>query len=343
MRTNKKIAIVILNWNGEAWMAKFLPSVLKYSPSEIAEVVVADNGSTDNSLPMLAQKFPTVKIIQLDKNYGFAEGYNKAIKQLDNPYCVLLNSDVEVTEGWLDAPLALLEKEEAVAAVQPKILSERNRQLFEYAGACGGFMDKYGYPFCRGRIFQDIETDNGQYDSPIDILWATGACLFIKTHIYINEGGLDSGFFAHQEEIDMCWRLRCRGYRIVCTPQSKVYHVGGGTLNSESPRKTFLNFRNNLLMLYKNLPNGYLEPVLRLRTVLDYVAAFKFLLEGNWQNAKAVYLARKEFHLLILEYKAKREENQRATTLKEIPELKSYSLLWQYYFRGKKHYNELPQ
>ena len=301
MRTNKKIAIVILNWNGEAWMAKFLPSVLKYSPSEIAEVVVADNGSTDNSLPMLAQKFPTVKIIQLDKNYGFAEGYNKAIKQLDNPYCVLLNSDVEVTEGWLDAPLALLEKEEAVAAVQPKILSERNRQLFEYAGACGGFMDKYGYPFCRGRIFQDIETDNGQYDSPIDILWATGACLFIKTHIYINEGGLDSGFFAHQEEIDMCWRLRSRGYRIVCTPQSKVYHVGGGTLNSESPRKTFLNFRNNLLMLYKNLPNGYLEPVLRLRTVLDYVAAFKFLLEGNWQNAKAVYLARKEFHLLIPE------------------------------------------
>lgn len=343
MRTNKKIAIVILNWNGEAWMAKFLPSVLKYSPSEIAEVVVADNGSTDNSLPMLAQKFPTVKIIQLDKNYGFAEGYNKAIKQLDNPYCVLLNSDVEVTEGWLDAPLALLEKEEAVAAVQPKILSERNRQLFEYAGACGGFMDKYGYPFCRGRIFQDIETDNGQYDSPIDILWATGACLFIKTHIYINEGGLDSGFFAHQEEIDMCWRLRSRGYRIVCTPQSKVYHVGGGTLNSENPRKTFLNFRNNLLMLYKNLPNGYLEPVLRLRTVLDYVAAFKFLLEGNWQNAKAVYLARKEFHLLIPEYKAKREENQRATTLKEIPELKSYSLLWQYYFRGKKHYNELSQ
>ena len=250
---------------------------------------------------------------------------------------------MEVTEGWLDAPLALLEKEEAVAAVQPKILSERNRQLFEYAGACGGFMDKYGYPFCRGRIFQDIETDNGQYDSPIDILWATGACLFIKTHIYINEGGLDSGFFAHQEEIDMCWRLRSRGYRIVCTPQSKVYHVGGGTLNSESPRKTFLNFRNNLLMLYKNLPNGYLEPVLRLRTVLDYVAAFKFLLEGNWQNAKAVYLARKEFHLLIPEYKAKREENQRATTLKEIPELKSYSLLWQYYFRGKKHYNELPQ
>ena len=343
MRTNKKVAIVILNWNGKAWMEKFLPSVLKYSPNAISEIIVADNGSTDNSLSMLSHKFPTVKIIRLEKNYGFAEGYNRAIKQVDTPYCVLLNSDVEVTEGWLDAPLALLEKEESIAAVQPKILSERNRHLFEYAGACGGYMDKYGYPFCRGRIFQEIETDHGQYDSQADVLWASGACLFIKTEVYIKEGGLDNTFFAHQEEIDLCWRLRMRGYRIVCTPQSKVYHVGGGTLNSESPHKTFLNFRNNLLMLYKNLPEKDLTWVLRLRTLLDYVAAFKFLLEGHWQNAIAVHKARKNFHRLIPLYKSKRNENQASVIQKEMPELKSYCLLWQFYIKRRIHYNELPQ
>lgn len=342
MITNKKIAIAILNWNGAALMEKFLPSVLKYSPQEIAEVIVADNGSTDNSIAMLIQKFPKVKIIRLDKNYGFAEGYNQVIKQIDSPYCVLLNSDVEVTEGWLNTPLALLEKGKSIAAVQPKILSECKKDSFEYAGACGGFMDKYGYPFCRGRIFQEIEKDNGQYDSSIDILWASGACLFIKTKIYLEAGGLDSKFFAHQEEIDMCWRLRMRGYRIICTPNSKVFHVGGGTLSSESPRKTFLNFRNNLLMLYKNLPDKELYSVLRIRTLLDYVAALKFLLEGNWKNARAVYKARKEFHQLIPEYKNIRNANLKAATLQKIPELKPYSLLYQFHLKRKKHYNELP-
>ena len=338
-----KIAVVILNWNGSALMERFLPSVVRYSPEDIADVIVADNGSTDDSLDMLARKFPMVRIIRFDRNYGFAEGYNQAMKQIENPYCVLLNSDVEVTPDSLDAPLQLLENDPTLVAVQPKILAEQQRDTFEYAGACGGFMDKYGYPFCRGRVFQVIEKDKGQYDTDTDILWATGACLFIRTAIYKEAGGLDSGFFAHQEEIDLCWRLRSRGYRLVCTPKSKVYHVGGGTLNAESPRKTFLNFRNNLLMLYKNLPEKELRPVMRLRFWLDYIAATKFFLCGHPRNAFAVYQARKEFHRLLPEYKLKREENQKLATLASIPELKSYSLLVQFYLKGKKHYAELPQ
>ena len=338
-----KIAVVILNWNGSALMERFLPSVVRYSPEDIADVIVADNGSTDDSLDMLARKFPMVRIIRFDRNYGFAEGYNQAMKQIENPYCVLLNSDVEVTPDWLDAPLQLLENDPTLVAVQPKILAEQQRDTFEYAGACGGFMDKYGYPFCRGRVFQIIEKDKGQYDTDTDILWATGACLFIRTAIYKEAGGLDSGFFAHQEEIDLCWRLRSRGYRLVCTSKSKVYHVGGGTLNAESPRKTFLNFRNNLLMLYKNLPEKKLRPVMRLRFWLDYIAATKFFLCGHPRNAFAVYQARKEFHRLLPEYKLKREENQKLATLASIPELKSYSLLVQFYLKGKKHYAELPQ
>lgn len=338
-----KIAVVILNWNGSALMERFLPSVVRYSPEDIADVIVADNGSTDDSLDMLARKFPMVRIIRFDRNYGFAEGYNQALKQIENPYCVLLNSDVEVTPDWLDAPLQLLENDPTLVAVQPKILAEQQRDTFEYAGACGGFMDKYGYPFCRGRVFQVIEKDKGQYDTDTDILWATGASLFIRTAIYKEAGGLDSGFFAHQEEIDLCWRLRSRGYRLVCTPKSKVYHVGGGTLNAESPRKTFLNFRNNLLMLYKNLPEKELRPVMRLRFWLDYIAATKFFLCGHPRNAFAVYQARKDFHRLLPEYKLKREENQKLATLASIPELKSYSLLVQFYLKGKKHYAELPQ
>ena len=338
-----KIAVVILNWNGSALMERFLPSVVRYSPEDIADVIVADNGSTDDSLDMLARKFPMVRVIRFDRNYGFAEGYNQALKQIENPYCVLLNSDVEVTPDWLDAPLQLLENDPTLVAVQPKILAEQQRDTFEYAGACGGFMDKYGYPFCRGRVFQVIEKDKGQYDTDTDILWATGACLFIRTAIYKEAGGLDSGFFAHQEEIDLCWRLRSRGYRLVCTPKTKVDHVGGGPLNAESPRKTFLNFRNNLLMLYKNLPEKELRPVMRLRFWLDYIAATKFFLCGHPRNAFAVYQARKEFHRLLPEYKLKREENQKLATLASIPELKSYSLLVQFYLKGKKHYAELPQ
>ena len=306
----KKVAIVILNWNGRKLMEEFLPSVVSNSP-EWAEVIVADNGSTDDSIEMLKAKFPTVSIICLDRNYGFAEGYNQALKRLDHEYCVLLNSDVEVTPNWLEA------------------------------GAAGGYIDKYGYPFCRGRILHIVEKDEGQYDTPADILWATGACLFVRTATYKEVGGLDAGFFAHQEEVDMCWRLRSRGYRLVCVPQSIVYHVGGATLNAESPRKTFLNFRNSLLMLYKNSREADLKHVMRIRFWLDYIAAAKFLMEGHIQNAKAVYEARKAYHQLKPEYAPKRKENLEKSTLSTIPELMRDSLILAFYLKRKRTFKAI--
>lgn len=342
-KKNNKIAIVILNWNGAALMRRFLPSVVRYSPPDKADIIVADNGSTDDSLDMLRAEFSSVRIIRLDKNYGFAEGYNRALAQVSYPYCVLLNSDVEVTQGWLDAPLEYLEKDARIACIQPKILSECERNMFEYAGACGGFMDKYGYPFCRGRLLHIVEKDMGQYDTPADVLWVSGACFFIRTKVYRDAGGLDEGFFAHQEEIDLCWRLRARGYRLICMPRSKVYHVGGGTLNAESPRKTFLNFRNNLLMLYKNLPEEKLKKVMHVRFWLDYLAACKFLLTGHPRNAYAVYEARKAFRRLQPAYLPKRKENLRLAKPGQIPEWKPFSLLLRFYLYGKKHYSELPQ
>lgn len=337
----KKVAVVILNWNGKALMEEFLPSVVSHTPQDWADIIVADNGSTDSSLEMLEARFPSVGIIRLDKNYGFAEGYNQALKHIGHEYTVLLNSDVEVTPGWLDAPLAAMDADRQIAAAQPKILAQRNKACFEYAGAAGGFMDKYGYPYCRGRILHAVEKDQGQYDTPADLLWATGACLFVRTAVYKEVGGLDTGFFAHQEEIDMCWRLRSRGYRLVCTPASVVYHVGGATLSVESPRKTFLNFRNNLLMLFKNLPEKDLRPVMRARFWLDYIAAAKFLASGHWANAKAVYEARKAFFELQPSYTAKREENISKTVLADIPELRKGSLLVAFYLQGKKKFSDL--
>lgn len=331
----KKVAIVILNWNGRDLMRQFLPSAVRLCP-EWAEVIVADNGSTDDSLELLSSRFPTVGVIRLDRNYGFAEGYNRAIAQISHPYCVLLNSDVEVTPGWMEAPVALLDSTPAIACVQPKVRAERDEALFEYAGAAGGFMDRYGYPFCRGRLMHIVEKDDGQYDDQVDCLWATGACLFVRTAVYKEAGGLDAGFFAHQEEIDLCWRLRSRGYRIVCAPQSLVYHVGGATLEVESPRKTFLNFRNNLLTLYKNLPERELGHVMRVRRWLDYVAAARFLLGGHLRNAKAVYDARQAFHRLRPSYAPRRKENLEKTVLDPIPQIMTSSLLFQFYLQGKK-------
>lgn len=336
----KKVAIVILNWNGRGLMEEFLPSVVACSPEEVADVIVADNGSTDNSIELLQQQFPTVGIIRLDQNYGFAEGYNQALKEIRHPYTVLLNSDVEVTPGWLDAPLAALDADPSIAAAQPKIRAQRNKDYFEYAGAAGGYIDRYGYPYCRGRILHVVEKDRGQYDTPADILWATGACLFVRTAVYKEVGGLDAGFFAHQEEVDMCWRLRCRGYRLVCTPQSVVYHVGGATLSAESPRKTFLNFRNSLLMLYKNLPEADLRPVMRARFWLDYIAAAKFLLCGHVQNTRAVYNARKAYFALLPLYAPKRKENQQKTVVCPVPEMMQSSLILAFYMKGKRLFSD---
>lgn len=336
-----KIAVVILNWNGCEMLRSFLPSVVRYSAAEGTEVYVADNGSTDASVEMLRREFPSVHLIILNENHGFAEGYNLALQQISAEYAVLLNSDVEVTEHWL-VPLAdYMDAHPEVAACQPKIRSWRHKELFEYAGAAGGFIDRYGYPFCRGRIMGTVEKDNGQYDTVVPVFWATGAALFIRRKDYLDAGGLDGRFFAHMEEIDLCWRLRARGRILVCVPRSTVYHVGGATLKKESPRKTFLNFRNNLVMLYKNLPPEELASVMRVRTVLDYVAALSFLLKGQLPNMWAVIRARRAFRSLRPSFTSAREENLKKTCLPVIPERTKNSILSQFYLHGKKYFSQL--
>lgn len=335
-----KVAVVILNWNGEAMLRRFLPTVVRYSCDE-AEIWVADNASDDASVQLLREHFPSVRLIQLDKNYGFAEGYNRALAQIEAEYYVLLNSDVEVTHHWLTSLVEYMDAYPDVAACQPKLLSEANRDYFEYAGASGGFIDRYGYPFCRGRIFNTVEEDNGQYDYIIDILWATGACMLIRSADYREAHGLDGRFFAHNEEIDLCWRLRQRGRRIVCIPESEVYHVGGGTLPKSNPMKTFLNFRNNLTMLYKNLPDGELKGVMRVRRVLDYVAALKMLVaDRSWADFKAVVKARRAFYRWRHNFDDDRREIGRTRTAGPSERV-GYSILWQYYVKGRKTFSRL--
>lgn len=336
-----KVAVVILNWNGAEMLRRFLPSVLSCSQAEGVAIYVADNASTDDSCRVVQEEFPQVKLIVLDRNYGFADGYNKALAQVEAHYAVLLNSDVEVTAGWLSVLTEYMDMHPEVAACQPKLLGYREKGKFEYAGAAGGFIDKYGYPFCRGRIFETVEEDRGQYDTILPVFWATGAALLIRLQLYREVGGLDGRFFAHMEEIDLCWRLRSRGYRIVCLPGSKVYHVGGATLKKENPRKTFLNFRNNLFMLYKNLPPYELKTVMRMRTCLDYVAVLVFVLKGDWKNAQAVIRARREFVKMRPEFKADRDENLRSTTVWNIPERFRFSILWQYKLKRKLHFSDL--
>ena len=333
-----KVAIVILNWNGQKMLKEYLPSVLQYSRDE-ATVYVADNASTDDSLVMLREHFPEVHLIELDKNWGFAEGYNKALGQIDAQYYLLLNSDIEVTHHWLTSMIELLDAHEDIAACQPKLLSIADRDQFEYAGASGGYLDKYGYPFCRGRIFETVERDNGQYDYQQDILWATGAALMIRSKDYWEVGGLDGRFFAHNEEIDLCWRLRIKGRRIVCLPESYVYHVGGGTLPKGNPMKTFLNFRNNLTMLYKCLPDDELKSVMRWR----YLAAWEMLiLKRNVGDFKAVYRARHAFKRWRKDFEADRQQIQSSRVEKDIPEQRKFSLLWQYYVKGRRTFSALP-
>mgnify|MGYP000099741111 FL=1 len=336
-----KVAVVILNWNGCEMLRSFLPSVVRCSEAEGTEIYVADNGSTDASVEMLRQEFPSVHLIILDKNRGFAEGYNLALQQVSAEYVVLLNSDVEVTGHWLAPLVDYMDAHPEVAACQPKIRSWRYKERFEYAGAAGGFIDRYGYPFCRGRIMGVVEEDNGQYDTVVPVFWATGAALFIRLKDYQDAGGLDGRFFAHMEEIDLCWRLRARGRMLVCVPQSTVYHVGGATLKKENPHKTFLNFRNNLVMLYKNLPEEELGYVMRVRAVLDCVAALSFLLKGQFANMWAVLRARRAFHSLRPLFAADREENLKKTSLPVIPERTKSSILVQFYLHGKKFFSRL--
>jgi GT2 family glycosyltransferase len=277
----------------------------------------------------------------LEKNYGFADGYNRALAQVEAEYFLLLNSDVEVTQGWLAPMLEYMDSHPDVAACQPKLLSYKNKKEFEYAGACGGFIDKYGYPYCRGRIFDTVEEDKGQYDSVAELFWATGAALMIRAEDYRAAGGLDGTFFAHMEEIDLCWRLRSRGRGIVCIPQSCVYHVGGATLNKSNPRKTYLNFRNNLLMLYKNLPENELRHVMFVRALLDYVAAFKSLLSGDAAGCRAVLQARRDFRRIKHDYSDLRRENLEKCVEADVKERTSFSILWKYYAEGRRLFSEL--
>ena len=337
----KKVSIIILNWNGSKLLRKYLPSVVKYTDGDIADVIVADNGSTDESLLILREEFPTVRVIAFDQNHGFAKGYNLAISHIDTPYCLLLNDDVRVTEHWLEPMLEYMEAHPEVGAMQPKLLSDRCQQSFEYAGACGGFLDRFGYPFCRGRIFDTTENDHGQYDDVAKIMWATGACLMMRTDVYRKAGGLDELFFAHMEEIDLCWRVRNLGYDIVCLPQSKVYHYGGGSLAMGNPRKTKLNFRNSLLMLYKNLPRSRRRSVIVKRLLLDGVAAINFLLHGEVMQVKAIWDAHREASAM---YRSTYRHLAGNTTQKKDIQTfgeEKLNILIEYYLKRHKHFSEL--
>ena len=339
----EKIAIVILNWNGRKMLEQYLSGVIMYSRDD-ATIYVADNNSSDDSMAYLEQYAPEVKTIKLDQNYGFAGGYNRALKQIEAEYYVLLNSDVEVTYHWLSPLVEYMDAHKEVAACQPKLLSYVDKDKFEYAGAAGGFIDRFGYPFCRGRLFETVEADNGQYDQMEQVLWATGACLFIRSDDYWKVDGLDERFFAHNEEIDLCWRLNIIGRRVVCLPDSVVYHLGGGTLPKGNPMKTFLNFRNNLTMLYKCLPDNELRYAMRWRWFLDYLAAAKMLLlEMNVGEFKAVLKARRAFKKWLPQFKDDRERIQASRVLATVPERKPFSLLWQYYVRRRKQYADLPK
>ena len=300
-----KTKVVILNWNGRAHLERYLPSVVRHTMPQYG-VVVADNGSTDSSLEYVAETFPEVEIVRLDRNYGFAEGYNRALQEIEAEYYVLLNSDVEVTEGWCEKLVEALDADPQLAAVAPKLLADTDRERFEYAGASGGFIDILGYPFCRGRILSTTELDEGQYDDPREVFWASGAAFACRAEVFKSEGGFDGEFFAHMEEIDLCWRMQSSGYRIGIEPRAKVYHLGGGTLSALSPRKTMLNHRNNLAMLYKNLPLAHLLWVLPARLVLDGVAAASYLVKGQWACVKAVWQAHVGFYRMLPSLRVKR-------------------------------------
>jgi GT2 family glycosyltransferase len=336
-----RTAVVILNWNGKDFLSRFLPGIIAYSGD--ATIVVADNASSDDSVAYLREAFPSVTIVQNDVNGGFAKGYNDALKKIQADYYVLLNSDVEVTPGWLTPLEKLVESDSSIAACQPKILDFKNKTRFEYAGAAGGFIDKFGYPFCRGRIFDSYEEDLGQYTDTREIFWATGACLFIRAEAYHNQGGLDPDFFAHMEEIDLCWRLKNEGFKIMYCSESTVFHVGGGTLSKLSPQKTYLNFRNNLILLCKNHAPGFFWIKLIFRMKLDGIAAFKFLFAGDFAHFRAVLRAHGSFYRSFGHTYAKRKALK--TKIKHYSTTAVYrkSIVFDYYLRGKRKYSELDQ
>ena len=304
-----KTAVVILNWNGAKLLQQFLPSVIQFSGN--ATIYVADNASTDTSIDVLKNEFPSIKIIENTGNYGFAKGYNEALKCVEEPYYALVNSDIEVTENWLQPIETIFDNEPNTAIIQPKLLDYKKKTHFEYAGAAGGYIDKYGFPFCKGRIFDTLEEDLGQYDTETEIFWATGACFFIRKEVFRSLQGFDGDFFAHQEEIDLCWRANNVGHTIKYCPTSVVYHVGGATLNEANPMKTFLNFRNSLLMLTKNLPKEKLVPIIFIRLCLDGLAGIQFLFQGKFKHTFAILKAHFYFYHLIGRNLKKRNNSQK--------------------------------
>jgi len=327
-----KITVVILNWNGVKLLEQFLPSIVNYSPE--ADIYVADNASTDDSVAFVKTNFPSVQIIQNKSNLGFAEGYNEALKSVDAEIFALVNSDIEVTENWLKPILQIFENEPKTAIIQPKILDYKNKEYFEYAGAAGGFTDKYGYMFCRGRIFDTLEKDYGQYDDNCEIFWASGACFFIRSSVYKQLKGFDADFFAHQEEIDLCWRAFNKGLVIKYNAQSVVFHLGGATLQQGNPKKTFLNFRNSLLMMLKNLPKNQLFPVLFIRLILDGIAGIHFLFQGKFKHLLAIIKAHFAFYYLLPSSYKKREPFQAEIYYK------TKSIIFQYYIKGGKIFDK---
>lgn len=327
-----KVAVVILNWNGVNLLKQYLPSVIEHSQN--AEIIIADNGSTDDSISFLESHYPNIRIIDNHDNLGFTGGYNTALKQVDAEYYVLLNSDIEVTDNWIEPIIHLMESDEKIAVCQPKLLSYLEKDKFEYAGASGGYIDSLGYPFCRGRIFDTLENDNGQYNDSRECFWATGAAMFVRADVYHRFGGLDEEFFAHQEEIDFCWRVKNEGYKVYVCPDSVVYHLGGGTLNKTSPHKTYLNFRNNLYLLYKNLPKHKYKRVFIIRLFMDILASFVFLLQGKQGEFNAVYKAYKDF------FKRRKYLNRTNHNNINISSIYKGSIVYDNHIKGIKKFNQ---
>jgi len=337
-----KIAIVILNWNGKQLLEKFIPTVLQHSKN-VASIYVIDNASTDRSVSTLAEKFPDVKIVQNSENGGYARGYNEGLKKIAADYFVLLNSDVEVTYNWMQPIISLMEADRSIAACQPKILNYNVRDEFEYAGGGGGFIDKWGYPFCRGRVFNSFEKDHGQYDDTREVFWASGACLFIRSNIFLETGGFDEDFFAHMEEIDLCWRIRNLGYKIYYCADSAIYHVGAGTLSKMNPKKTFYNFRNNLLLLCKNHAPEYFYFKLFLRICLDGVAGLRFIVSGEFAHCIAVIKAHFSFYALFKQTLRKRNAIRGQIVRYADNGVYRGSIVWDYFVRGKSKFSDIRE
>jgi GT2 family glycosyltransferase len=336
-----KTAIVILNWNGINYLKKFLPSVIKYSTNDNTIICIADNGSTDGSAEWINENHKNIQLIRLDKNYGFAGGYNMALTLIDAEYYILLNSDIQVTENWLSPLIRIMDNNHDIASCQPKIKSFSNTESFEYAGAAGGFIDKFGYPFCRGRIFDKLENDTAQYDSMSDIFWSSGACMIVRSEAWKKVGGFDESFFAHMEEIDLCWRFHRSGYRVFFTHESVVYHVGGGALPYNSPFKSYLNFRNNLFLLYKNLPDNKLKTILIARKILDGIAALNFLVRGKILIFKSIWNAHMDFYKNKKNLRLKREEAEKTGIYNFNAPITGKSIIFEFYIKRNKTFNSL--